>query len=256
LSRARAAGGRSGRRLAIAAVLLVATLSAAGLVRAHDPQALWRIVDGRCVPDQQRAHDPAPCAVVDQPHGFAMLKDRVGAEQFLLIPTARIAGIESPELLQPDAPNYFADAWAEVPLVEARLHRPLPREDVSLAINSAHGRSQDQMHIHIDCIGRAARDALAAQAGRIGAGWTELELPPAGHRYRAMRIAGGRLDGANPLRLLAASLRDPAGEMGRHTLVLVGARLPAPGFVLLDGAYDHAAGEELQDHACGVARDP
>lgn len=239
-------------RLWLALGFLLATASA----HAANPNTLWQIVHQRCVPDEQASHKPAPCVVVDEADGYAVLKDLVGREQFLLIPTDRIEGIEAPALLRADTPNYFAEAWAQVPLVEARLHHPLPREDVALAINSAYGRSQDQLHIHIDCISPAAHDALAAQLGGIGTGWTELSTPLAGHRYRAMRIAGEQL-GDNPFRLLARSLPDPATQMGRHTLVLVGARLPEPGFILLDDhldllRLDRASGEELQDHSCAI----
>lgn len=259
--------GRPGCRLVLSAVfagLVVAGLVVAGLVvapaRAGDPHALWRIVHDRCMHDQQQHRMPAPCALVDEAGGFAVLKDIVGAEQFLLIPTVRLAGIESPELLRGDAPNYFADAWAQVPLLEARLHRKLPREDIALAINSAYGRSQDQLHIHIDCIGAPVHAALMAQLDAIGSGWSELRTPLAGHRYRAMRIAGERLE-ANPFHRLAQSLPGPAQQMGRHTLVLVGARFPEPGFILLDGRLDllrldRAAGETLQDHSCAIAEPP
>ena len=228
---------------------------------AANPHALWQIVHQRCVPDEQANHRPAPCAVVDEAKGYAVLKDIVGREQFLLIPTVRTGGIEAPALLAAGAPNYFADAWAQVPLVEARLGHALPREDMSLAINSAYGRSQDQLHIHIDCISPAVHDALAAELDSIGTDWTALRTPLAGHHYRAMRIAGDQLGDANPFHLLARSLPDAARQMGRHTLVLVGARLPppspGPGFILLDDhldllRLDRASGEELQDHGCAI----
>ncbi len=244
------------RRAACALALLLLT----GMPAAAGPDALWRVVHGQCDPDQQAHRRPAPCAVVDDAAGFAVLKDLHGADQYLLIPTVRIGGIESPSLLRPDAPNYFAAAWSEMPLVEARLHRTLPREDLSLAINSAYGRTQDQLHIHMECISPSVRDAVASELGAIRAdGWHELPRPLMGHRYRALRIEREQLDGVDPFRLLAASLSDPAAQMGHHTLVLVGARLPRPGFVLLDDrtdllALDHASGEELQDHDCAVAR--
>jgi CDP-diacylglycerol pyrophosphatase len=252
--------GRAGLFLFLPVILLIGFVPA----RASDPHALWQIVHGRCVPDERLHRSPAPCALVDDADGFAVLKDRRGAEQFLLIPTARLRGIESPEILRAGAPNYFADAWAQIPLVEAQLHRVLPREDMSLAINSPFGRSQDQLHIHIDCIGPQVHDALAAELASIGTNWADLRTPLAGHRYRAMRITGERLGSVNPFRLLAASLAHPAREMRWHTLVLVGARLPGarapgPGFVLLDGQVDllrldRASGEELQDHSCALAR--
>ena len=250
------AGTSPGRR---AGWLLAAFLLGPGPLRAANPHALWQIVHGRCVPDQELHRDPAPCIVVDEPAGFAVLKDIVGPEQLLLIPTARIAGIEDPVLRRPDAPNYFAAAWAQRPRIEALLHRTLPRDDLSLAINSAYGRSQDQMHIHIDCIDPAVHDALGSGLAGIGPQWRDLPVMLSGHRYRAMRIVGAQLADVDPFRLLAASLPDPQRQMGRHTLVLVGAQLPEPGFVLLDGSLDllrldRASGEELQDHSCAILR--
>jgi len=38
-------------------------------------------------------------------HGTVMLKDRNGIAQYLLIPSAKISGIESPEILAEDEPN-------------------------------------------------------------------------------------------------------------------------------------------------------
>ena len=241
-----------GTRLVLVGLLLLAAVPG----RSADPHALWTIVHGRCVPAARSGGVPGPCAVLDQRDGYAVLKDRVGAEQFLLIPTARLAGIESPALLRAGGPNYFADAWSQAALVGRRLHRELPREDLALAINSAYGRSQDQLHIHIDCVSRPVRAALAAGLDAIGTGWHPMPL--AGHRYRARRIVGAALGANDPFRLLAASLDDPAHQMGRHTLVLVGARFPAAGFILLDDEVDlprldRASGEELQDHACAVA---
>ena len=240
--------------------LLLLLASHGGRARAADPDTLWRIVHGRCVPDQRDRHDPAPCAVLDEAGGFAVLKDIRGREQYLLIPTARIGGIESAALLRTGAPNYFADAWRERGRVGRALHRSLPRDALSMAVNSAYGRSQDQLHIHMDCIGRPVHDALLALQAEIGTRWTTLRTTLAGHRYRALRIEGEQLGGADPFRLLAASLPGPPASMRRHTLVLVGADLPRPGFILLDGqaslpGLDRGAGEELQDHSCAIAGD-
>src|SRR5215510_13677139 len=87
------------------AVLLAAT------ARAADPNALWNIVHGKCVPHMTAGQGPAPCALVDLAGGYAVLKDIRGATQFLLIPTARVTGIESPEILVADSPNYWRAAW-------------------------------------------------------------------------------------------------------------------------------------------------
>jgi CDP-diacylglycerol pyrophosphatase len=241
--------------------LLLAVLLAglAPSVRAADPSALWHIVHDRCVPDEQAKQDPAPCAAVDLAHGFAVLKDRDGATQYLLIPTARVGGIEDPAILAPNAPNYWDAAWAARHFVEERAGHPLPPDVLSLAINSVYGRTQDQLHIHIDCIRPDVRAALAQYVAEIGPQWSDFPVPLAGHRYRALRLPGVALDGTNPFRLLAAGV--PPAEMASHTLVLAGVTVAPdqPGLVLLDDkadlpAGDRASGETLQDHDCVLAR--
>ncbi|MEJ0066521.1 MAG: CDP-diacylglycerol diphosphatase [Caulobacteraceae bacterium] len=166
--------------------------------RAADPDALWNVVSGQCVPNQQARQDPGPCVSVDLAGGYAVLKDQSGATQVLVIATTRITGIESPALLDPAAPNYWADAWAARHDVEQFAHREIPREDVALAVNSIYGRSQDQLHIHVDCIRPDVRDALNTAIDRIGPKWAPLDVSLAGHRYKAMRIAGEDL--ATPTR--------------------------------------------------------
>ena len=65
--RARLAGA------AIAALLPV--LALAPRLLAADPDALWNIVHGRCVPNAERGAGPAPCSLVDLAGGYAVLKD-------------------------------------------------------------------------------------------------------------------------------------------------------------------------------------
>src|SRR3954451_6804938 len=133
-------------------VVWLVAVGSAGPVRADgDPGALWRIVDGQCVPNEVAHGDPAPCASVELGpqgrSGWAVLKDLVGATQFLLIPTQRTSGIDDPAILAPDAPNYFAAAWKARSFVDERAGSRLPRDQLSLAINSTFARSQDQLHI-------------------------------------------------------------------------------------------------------------
>jgi CDP-diacylglycerol pyrophosphatase len=245
--------------------LLLLALSPATACAA-DPSALWKIVDGACVPHQQATNDPSPCAEVHLGNGagkgFAVLKDIRGATQYLLIPTARIGGIEDPAILAPNAENYWADAWDARSFVEDRLHRTLPRSAVSLAINSVYGRTQDQLHIHIDCVRPDVRDSIAANLDRIERAWAPYPVPLSGHMYRAIRIERVNLGPVDPFRLLADADPTARDDMGRHTLVLVGATFPADGqdgFVLLDDradlmTADRASGEELQDHDCALVR--
>lgn len=218
-------------------------LGSMACARATSPDVLWHIVHDRCVPNMTMRDSPAPCAEVDLKGGTVLLKDLVGVAQFLLMPTAKVTGIEDPAILAPAAPNYFAAAWAARAHVSALLPRELPRDAVSLAINSEGGRTQNQLHIHVDCLRIGIRATLATAV--IGDTWATLPGGLAGHSYQAMRLHGNELS-ANPFRLL------PVSDLGLQTLVVVGAQ---DGFILLTDranplAGDLARGEELQDHTC------
>ena len=245
----------------LAGTALAAVLIATFAVRAADPDALWKIVHERCVPDLLTHGDPAPCVSVSltdgEAHGYAILKDIRGATQFLLIPTGKMGGIESAEILAPDAPNFFASAWEARSNMEAVVHHPVPREDISLAINSPHARTQEQLHIHIDCLLPSVVTALHDQIAAIGPEWAPLPVPLEGHPYRARWLPDGDLAKANPFKLLAADAG--AAAMPDQTLIVAGAVSAdgKPGFVLLADHFDPAAGdrassEELQDHECTV----
>ncbi len=228
--------------------------------QAFDPSALWKITDGKCVPRMRDSKDPAPCSIVDLDAGYVVLKDLVGASQFLLIPTVRTSGIESPDILATNAPNYWDRAWRARALTEQRLGKTMPRDALALAINSRFGRTQDQLHIHIDCVRRDVRDALAANRDAIGPNWALLPVPLAGLPWRALRVDGENLGLVNPFRLLAKGDPEAAADMGAHTLVVVGItwRDGVAGFAVLDGEHDvpagnFASGDMLEDHDCALA---
>ena len=80
--------------------------------RCADRMVLWRIVHEQCVPAAakgERAAQALPQSVAKADD--AVIKDLNGVAQLLAIPTARVTGIEDPALLQPQTPDYFADAW-------------------------------------------------------------------------------------------------------------------------------------------------
>lgn len=237
----------------LSAVVASALLTATPIAGA-DADTLWRIVNDQCVADLLHSRDPAPCAAVDlsagPERGYAIFKDNLGPRQYLLIPTARIPGIESPALLAPDATNYFAAAWAARSFTEAAAGGSLPRDWLSLAINSAASRTQNQLHIHIDCVRADVHAALAEHSGGVGSTWAPFPAPLAGQTYSAIAVDGEALS-INPFRLLADATDD--GDLGASTLVVVGSyRGGRPGFVILadraEQAGDIAAGERLQDH--------
>jgi CDP-diacylglycerol pyrophosphatase len=224
-------------------------------------QALWRIIEDQCLPDQFSHGDPAPCAEVSladgQARGYVVLKDRAGVAQHLLMPTAKITGIEDPALLAPGAVNYFARAWQARSFVEDRLGHPLNRSQISIAVNSIYGRSQDQLHLHIDCLDRGVGEVLQKADVRRGGGWADQTVALKGHSYRIRWLDAGALDGTDPFKLLARSLPGARQAMGAWTIALVGAVRAdgVDGFYLLADRTDLDRGdpgsaEDLQDHNC------
>ncbi len=243
------------------AVLALLGLLVSWAVHAASADALWNIVHQQCVPHWQQTQDPAPCAALDmsqgEPQGHAILKDIHGVLQYLLIPTARVSGIESPLLLQTDAPDYWAAAWQARQWM-ARLHGSvLPREAVALTVNSQWGRSQNQLHIHVSCV-RPELPARLQQAG-IGLQWQPLADGINGHAYLVRAVPGETLDGVQPFRLLADEVAGASGQMGSYTLAVIATRLAdGPGFWLLASKADVLAGNfassegDVQDHDCQV----
>ena len=231
-------------------------------VAAH-PNALWHIVHDLCVPDMEARGRPAPCVIVDLNHRYVVLKDIEGATQFLLLPTDQVPGIESPALLAPSAPNYWQAAWAARTLFEQKVGHPVPREDIALAVNSQYGRTQNQLHIHIDCVGAKVHTALAQHEDDITTQWSSLALGSYGRTYRVRWIDGPDLN-ANPFKILFETDPVAHNDMARETLVVVGAqrRDGAAGFVLIsdrampDTDDDPGAGEELMNHKCTVLAAP
>jgi CDP-diacylglycerol pyrophosphatase len=228
--------------------------------QAANPSALWNITDGKCVPNMREHDDPEPCAVVDLSGGFVILKDLIGATQFLLIATTRISGIESPEILAPNAPNYWDSAWRMRVMTEKLAGGPLPREALSLAINAPNARSQDQLHIHIDCVRPDVRDALAANRDSIGRSWADFPVPLANLHWRAFRVDGENLGTVNPFRLLSTGEPGADAAMAKHGLAVVGVTWSnnVAGFAVLDTMVDLPTGsrgsaEDLQDHDCALA---
>jgi len=247
-------------RIRLAALAFAAVALGPTSARAADPDVLWKIVHDHCVPNEQQHHNAAPCAEVDLTggveRGYAVLKDINGNTQFLVIPTARVSGIEDPALLAANAPNYWAPAWVARLYVFARAHKELPRDAIGLAINSTQGRSQNLLHIHVDCVRPDLRRYLARRAARLAERWTDLGEAIDGRRYLAMRLDSRDLVGVDPFEVLARNIPAARQHMGNWTLVAVG--MPR-GFVLLAGhvnpaTNDPGSGEELLDHDCALAK--
>ncbi|MCM2291344.1 CDP-diacylglycerol diphosphatase [Allorhizobium sp. BGMRC 0089] len=238
-------------RFRLAALACLALVTAAPLAHA-DPDALWKIVHNKCVVNT------APCVSVNKEQHYALLKDLRGVAQHLLIPTDKITGIEDKALLDPQTPNFFADAWTEQKAVDSKLPHPLPRDEVSLAVNAENARSQNQLHIHIDCLSVDAHKELTKVADEVKPEWAPLPVEVAGHHFIAEKVMGETLGSYKPFIELAKTLKDPATEMAKRNLVVVGANFKeGPGFIVLTDtsfltATGMAGGEDVQDHSCAI----
>ena len=238
-----------------------AAIVAAGcsVLAAADPNALWQIVSLDCVPAARTTGKTGVCKAVNLPERYALLRDRNGVAQHLLIPTDRISGVESPVLLAPDAPNYWADAWEARRDVEDTLNKAgraaLSDDQIGLEINSAMRRSQEQLHIHIDCMRADVTSALARHRNDPPHRWTWDTID--GTRYRLMRIPGPAFD-FNPFDLVAGQHTSP-DVMAQQTIFVTGAGASATdaGWFVLNSSLDIDGGtgsaETLLDHQCKVA---
>jgi CDP-diacylglycerol pyrophosphatase len=188
-------------------------------------------------------------------------KSENGVAEYWLAPTRKISGIESPDLLRNDVTNYWNAAWEARKYLFTKLQRQIPRDAIGLAVNSCFARSQDQLHIHINCVTPHVRKEIKENIAQIGNTWVPLPFDISGHRYNAVRIEGSDLAKTNPFIVMARGLGIAEADMNAETLVAVGTKVGEglDGFVLLE---DHANrelgdsgwGEEVLDATCSVTK--
>jgi CDP-diacylglycerol pyrophosphatase len=220
------------------------------------PDALRQIVQDQCVVNWLKHQNPAPCERVfladpkTSDSGYAVIADQKGGAHYLLIPTQTMAGVDSSELLDPDMPNYFAEAWHARDLLTKFVGHGVPRTAVGLAVNTARSRTQNQFHIHIECLRQDVAQSLRASAENISDIWSPVSV--AGATFQARQIMGDGLDGSNLFELLATLKPDTLDHMGDYTLVVAGMQFKSgPGFIVLTGTGP--TGELLLDSTCEVA---
>ena len=125
----------------------------------------------------------------------------------------------------------------------------MPRGVVGLAVNPPGSRSQDQLHIHLECMSAEVVSALDEVSGRLGADWTQVHI--GGATFAARRLAGEHLE-QNPFEILARDIPGTRRTPADYTLLLAGRQFPdGPGFALLAGT--ERAAELLLDSSCAAA---
>lgn len=239
-----------------------ACLVAPGVSDAGERGLLWRVVQ-TCIINHQLTGASFPCLAVETDkgpdRGYAVLRAPFEDTHIIVTPTVKMAGIETEALRAPDAPNYFRDAWLSRHFVTQDLKPAPARDDLGLAINSKAGRSQDQLHIHVDCLRREVKRSLTRQAKAIKIGsWSHLSILPQAPRYWVTAVESEDLAGLNIFNLVAAGTHIDREDMDDTTVVIAGSAdvgNGAPGFVVLarqrrPDHNDQAHGEALLDHAC------
>jgi CDP-diacylglycerol pyrophosphatase len=259
--------------LATVAILLAITASAGGgggggkgmhtprtegvdLLPNAGRDALRQVVQNQCLPNWQKHHEPSPCERIwlsspqpDSP-GYAVLEDRRGGAHYLLIPLQTFAGTDSSELLDPDLPNYFAEAWNARDLLDSYVGHAVPRTAVGLALNSARARDQNQFHIHIECLRQEVFDTLHAAGAQLTAKWSPITV--IGSTYQAMRLADPSLEATRPFDLVAQLSADARHHLETYTVLIAGMQYEdGAGFVILTSTGPTA--ELLLDPGCSVA---
>jgi CDP-diacylglycerol pyrophosphatase len=217
--------------------------------------ALRQVVQNQCLPNWQKHHEPSPCERIwlsspqpDSP-GYAVLEDRKGGAHYLLIPLQTFSGTDSGELLDPDLPNYFAQAWGARDLLDSYVGHAVPRTAMGLAVNSPRARDQDQFHIHIECLRPEVVDALHAAAAQLNDKWSPITVM--GLTYQAMRLADKSLDATRPFDLVAQQSADARHHLETYNVLIAGMLYPdGAGFAILTTTGPTA--ELLLDPGCTV----
>jgi CDP-diacylglycerol pyrophosphatase len=249
-------GGRA-RRAGVAATI-AGLLLAAPAAAAPDParDVLWMALK-TCVLAKRVANRTFPCLTVDlgdkDRPGSAVLRAPGEPTHIVVMPTDTVIGLEAPVLRGSRGVAYWRAALAARHFVSDELKDRVPEGEVALAVNSARGRSQDQLHIHLDCLRPKVVEALNTHGRSVGASWKPFPVPLAGDRFLALRVRAAEVETFNPFTALT---RLPGRkDLTRTSFAAVATRPddPEPGFLLLAYRAPLASAEDVMDHSCAIA---
>ena len=245
------------RMLAVATLLAFASMPAA--IAANPARdVLWVALQG-CVLAKKAAGRSFPCLSVDlgtdDRPGTAVLRAPGQPTHTVLMPTDNVSGIEALVLQGPGGAAYWRAALAARHYVSDALDGRLPVPAVGLEVNSAGGRSQDQLHIHLDCMRRDVMAALKAHGGAVGETWAPFPVPLEGIRYVALRVRADAVERFNPFAVLA-HVPGWQGTLHDASFAAVAADPsdPGEGMIVLAYRMPEATAEDLMDHGCRIAR--
>lgn len=216
--------------------------------------ALWRLAQS-CARDLQS--EPT-CRVhaQDQVAEYVIVKDRntyMKPANYLMIPVRCVTGIEDNQIFSPAGADLWEEAW-----LWSRKYPGAPASRTALAINSAKGRGQDQLHIHISCVRPEVAGALAGkEIPAYPAKAAALRLQPNDYPYYAVKVKG--LAGENsPFKVMLGMLgrgdshavKD--GDLQDQSIAVIGSEKANEFYVLVTtaGGENDGHAEELLDQTC------
>lgn len=226
------------------------------IVGGFSRNSLWKNVQERCLVPATPMH--ADCVIVDRARGFVLYKDAIGASHYLVIPDQPVSGVEDPRVWRDPQRNAWAFGWQARDVVGRAIGRTLPDTLLGLAINARASRSQDQLHIHVDCISERARDFLASS--QIDMRWRDARFDGKPVRTRLIPATDAILP-ADPFAVVAQDVADTGGNLADRGVFLAYIAPPGgtAGFVVVDQPVDAASGSkghasDFLDRGCKLGR--
>ncbi|MBV8119881.1 MAG: CDP-diacylglycerol diphosphatase [Alphaproteobacteria bacterium] len=214
-------------------------------VVAPRPNSLWSLA--QCC---SRSPNSNPgCREYNPGDKYIILKDNSARKPaaYLIVPTFPVTGIDDKQIFLPPIVDFWHYGWQHGQSLIGK-----PAAELALAINSARGRTQNQLHIHIACVSPTVARALARDADTIGtnpATAVRLALGPADHIYRIIKTTD--LSGAASPFNLVAMMPGARADMGNQSIAVVGSPTPDTYYVLETSAGhgNPGAAEELLDQS-------
>jgi CDP-diacylglycerol pyrophosphatase len=214
-------------------------------VVAPSPNSLWSLA--QCC---SRTPDSNPgCREYNPEDKYIILKDNSPRKPaaYLIIPTFPVTGIDDRQIFLPPIIDFWQYGWRHGQYLIGK-----PAAQIALAINSARGRTQNQLHIHIACVLPTVAQALARDADKIGtnpATAVRTALGPGDHIYRVIKTT--QLSGAASPFNLVATMPGARADMGNQSIAVVGSPTPGNYYILGTSGGDGNPGtaEELLDQS-------
>jgi CDP-diacylglycerol pyrophosphatase len=176
-------------------------LSAPAVALDLSRDALRQVVRA-CVTAQEAFSIALPCLEVTQDKGkdapgVAILRSPWSTTHTLVVPTRQVIGIEAPELLKAPAETYWEAAIAARRFVVSAAHDRIRTDQVGLAVNSKGSRTQDQLHIHVDCARGDVLSALRAHDQDFTSEWRLLHFWVDESRFFGLRVTAAQMASSN-----------------------------------------------------------